>query len=417
MTVLAGAAALLVGAVTSSAAVDEVILASLSSAGAAGSGPSTHPAVASDNRHVAFQTDAGNLAPGGGSGTAVVLRDMASGTTSLVSRADGVAGAGAGDDSLAPSISDDGRYVAFESDADNLSPDDQNNVRNIFVRDTVAGTTVLVSRAGGQAGAGADGHSYAPSISGDGRHVAFHSVADNLSADDEDNVVNIYVRDLDSGVTDLVSRASGHDGAHATANSYAPSISADGRHVAFQSHASNLSAGSNPAVRNVYVRDRALGVTTLVSRADGEGGTGADADSGQAAISGDGTSIAFVSRASNLSGDDAAGTDDVFLRVPSAGSTVLVSRGDGAEGVAADADSFGPSVDRSGRRVAFQSTANNLSPSDARNTTDVFLRDVGEGRSWLVSRASGADGVGGDAASAQASLSSAYTRQSPALNE
>ncbi len=184
----------------------------------------------------------------------------------LVSRA---AGGPANGDSFQGSLSATGRYVAFASDADNLSGEDGDATTDIFVRDTVTGTTTLVSRASGLGGAAGNTSSVVPSISADGRRVAFHSSAANLSAEDDDSVIDVFVRDLATGATILVSRASGSAGAAGDANSFNASISADGGSVAFQSEADNLSAEDDDAVFDIFVRDLATDTTTLASRASG----------------------------------------------------------------------------------------------------------------------------------------------------
>ncbi len=172
-----------------------------------------------------------------------------------MSRASGPGGAGAAAASSVPAISADGRHVAFQSDADNLSAEDADGVADVFVRNLRASTTTLVSRAGGAGGAGAAAASSAPAISDDGRHVAFHSDADNLSPEDADGVADIFVRDLRAGTTTLVSRAAGAGGAGGGDDSYGPTISADGRYVAFVSDADNLSAEDLNAFFNVFRRD------------------------------------------------------------------------------------------------------------------------------------------------------------------
>ncbi len=144
-------------------------------------------------------------------------------TTTLISRADGVDGAGADGDATNPAISPAGRYVAFESTADNLSPDDDDAVQNVFVRDTYLDTTTLVSRAAD--GSAAHGDSSNPAISGNGYFIAFDSTADNLSTDDNDSFSNIYRRDMLDGTLSVVSRTSfGSVNVPADGDSYDPTI-------------------------------------------------------------------------------------------------------------------------------------------------------------------------------------------------
>src|SRR4051794_36626829 len=158
----------------------------------------------------------------------------------LVSRAGGAEGATGNDGSTAAALAAGGRFVAFSSNATNLHPDDADAVSDVFVRDLQAGTLVLASRGSGIAGAKGDGSSGVPSISSDGRFVAFASNATNLVTEDADGTSDIVVRDLQTNTTTLVSRASGA-GVKSNADSFTPAISANGRFVAFASNASNLS--------------------------------------------------------------------------------------------------------------------------------------------------------------------------------
>ena len=129
-------------------------------------------------------------------------------------------------------MSGNGRYVAFQSRAKNLSSDDGDGSIDVFVRDLQSGTTALASRVSGAAGAAGDADAEDPSISADGRFVAFQSNSDNLSGEDDDAYVDIFVRDLQTTVTSYVSRATGATGVSGNGDSYYPSISADGRYVA-----------------------------------------------------------------------------------------------------------------------------------------------------------------------------------------
>ena len=157
--------------------------------------------------------------------------------------------------SFYPSVSADGRYIAFESYATNLVPGDTNGVANVFVRDlqTSATTQVSVDSAGLQG----NGDSLFASITADGRYVAFHSLATNLVAGDTNGVDDIFVHDRDTGVTERVSVSSG--GVEGDNNSQIPSISADGRYVAFRSDATNLVVGDTNSVLDVFVHDRDTG--------------------------------------------------------------------------------------------------------------------------------------------------------------
>ena len=232
----------------------------------------------------------------------------------FLSRVSGANGAAATAASYYPSVSGDGRYVAFTSYANNLSGEDVDAVYDVFVRDVQTNVLTLASRATGAGGAGGTDGSTDASISADGRYVAFSSVADNLSAVDDNLSTNIFVRDLQESTTTLVNRASGVAGAVANDTAYDPQISADGRRVTFISSADNLSAEDNNTYLNVFVRDLEANTTTLVSRAAGAAGTGADASSYNPSVSADGRYVAFQSNADNLSADDNNTYTNLFVR-------------------------------------------------------------------------------------------------------
>jgi Tol biopolymer transport system component len=167
-----------------------------------------------------------------------------------------------GGSSTQPAISADGRFVAFASEATNLVPGDTNGFADIFVHDTVKGTIQRVSVASGGAQA-VGGHSFYPSISADGRFVAFNSDATNLVPNDTNNSWDIFVHDRVTGTTRRVSAATG--GAQADAGSARPSISADGRYVAFESGATNFVPDDTNDLTDIFVYDRERKSTTRVS--------------------------------------------------------------------------------------------------------------------------------------------------------
>lgn len=398
-------AASIVGSVAGAKGGDEptTTLVSASKAGIGGDGNSLEPAISGDGRYVVFSSRAKNLSSAAKSGKhQIYVKDMKTGAVTLVSRGDGAEGSAADGNSYDPSISADGRYVAFASWAENLSPEDT-AFNDVFVRDLLAGTTTLVSRSAGAGGGAGDAESTAPAISADGRHVAFVSQANNLVADDAKTPqTDIFVRDLDTGVTELVSRASGVTGAAGADYSFEPSISADGRFVAFSSRAQfdpeDFDESSFP--QDVFVRDRAAAVTVLVSRASGPTGKPSNVESSSPAISADGRHVAFASDA-KLTGQ--RGYDrNVFVRDLVAGTTRLVSVGD--EGKAGDAKRL-PAISADGRYVAFQTRSDKLSPADADARVDVFVRDMSKGLTVTVSRASGTLGVPADGPSSSPSVS------------
>ncbi len=313
-------------------------------------------------------------------------------------------GAGADADASRPVISGDGRHVTFNSSADNLSTVD-NSVEDVFSFDTQTNILSLISRASGVAGAAGDGKSEAPSISADGRYVAFESGANNLVTGENEAVINVFVRDTQTNTTTLISRQSAGDGgAGGDGDSQDASISANGRYVAFQSAADNLVTGEDEAVTNVFVRDTQTNTTTFVSQSST--GDSGDGSSERPSISGDGNVVAFDSAADNLGGG-VGGTSDIFLRDVQAGTTTLVSRQSAADGgAAADGSSLAAAVTPDGRYVAFESAAGNFSDADSTSSTDVFVRDLQTSTTTFVSRASGADGVGDDDGGGEPAISS-----------
>ena len=365
-------------------------------AGAKGNDYSFWPAISADGRLVAFTSEASNLHPddtdGGLDGRDVLVRDLETNTTTLVSRASdvaGVAGAKGNGESEVPAISADGRFVAFSSGASNLHPDDTDATFDVFVRDLETNTTTLVSRATDAAGAKGNDDSSSAAISADGRFVAFSSDASNLHSDDGDTTEDVFVRDLEANTTTLVSRADGASGAKGNGYAIEPAISADGRVVAFIS-ASNLDPDDGDVHQDAYVRDLEANTTTLASRADGAAGAKADEGSLKPAISADGRVVAFMSTSENLHPDDSDGWQDVFVRDLEANTTTLASRADGADGASADNYSSDPVISADGRLVVFQSEASNLHPDDGDTRYDVFMRDLEANTTTLVSRPAGA---------------------------
>ncbi len=404
LAVLLSAAAI-GGAVAGAKGGDEptTTLVSATKAGKGGDLGSVEPALSGNGRNVAFVSAARNLSPASKGGKRqIFVKDMQTGAVTLASRADGAGGAAADGDSFAPSISADGRYLAFASGAENLSFEDT-AFFDVFVRDLVAGTTTLVSRASGATGAAGDGESSLPAISADGRHVAFDSYANNLVADDAKTTqTDVFVRDLDTNVTELISRASGAAGAASTDYSFEPSISGDGQRIAFTSRGQlvgdDVDESSFP--QDVFVRDRASATTILVSRKSGAGGIPSEVESDEPAISADGTHVAFASSA-KLTGEKYF-DPRVFVRDLSTETVRLVSVGD--EGKAGDAKRR-PAISADGRFVAFQTRGDKVSPVDADARVDVFVRDMDRGLTVTVSRASGQLGVPADGPSADPSIS------------
>jgi uncharacterized repeat protein (TIGR01451 family) len=342
-------------------------------------GIATETAISDDGRYVAFKSEASNLVRGDRNGaTDVFVRDRVAGTTERISvdSAENEAGGG-GDD---PAISPDGRYVAFVT-----SDFDGDFVSDVYLRDRNAGTTVRISVAadGGDAFGTSDG----PSVGArsGGPVVAFTSNADNLVSDDGNGTPDVFVRDL-SGATPTTERVSVTSDEQPPTfaggfgfGSRGPAITGDGRFVAFSSDAVNFTDPAQTLNRfDVFVRDRQAGTTELAS--PDAGGGEADGASEGAAISPDGRFVSFASFASDLvaeSGGDPL-LQDAYVRDRTAGSTERVS-------VASDHSNakFGPfdthvatgPVSADGRVSLITTNADNLFPGDDNNDDDVFFND------------------------------------------
>ena len=349
------------------------------------------PVISGDGRHVAFGTLATNLDPADEDSTPdSYVRDLRTAQTTLVTRADGPAGVKANDAAPLGGLSGDGRLVVFSTTASNLDPADADAKTDVYVRDVQANETTLVSRADGAAGAKGNGDSPRGRLSADGRYVAFSSAASNLVPADADPDQDVFVRDLQTEQTILATP--GVDGAELAA------LSADGRHLAYIVRGPDRQETDTIGV--LYVRDLVSGATTLVSRADGADGAPANGYSRRegVSLSADGRYIAFSSRARNLDPADTDRKGDVYVRDLEAGDTTLVSRADGPGGSKGNRSSGpGAALSADGRYVAFTSYAWNLDPADSfiDNSYDVFLRDLRTNQTTLASRAqSGARGNG-----------------------
>jgi len=280
---------------------------SIATGGTEGNDTSNGVRISDDGRYVAFYSWATNLVAGDTNGQPdVFVHDRQTGTTERVSVATG--GEQANDQSRGIAISGDGRYVAFRSWATNLVPGDTNGEPDIFVHDRQTGATERVSVATG--GGQSNGESSQPALSADGRYVAFDSVADNLVPGDSNDVTDVFVHDRQTGVTERVSVSTNDDEGN-DASSEA-SISADGSQVAFDSWASNLVPGDANGALDVFVRDRSTHVTARISINFNDGGDSNDG-SYDADISANGRYVVFTSDATNIVYGDNNGLRDVFI--------------------------------------------------------------------------------------------------------
>jgi Tol biopolymer transport system component len=345
---------------------------SVNSAGAEGNDDSAFPSISANGRFVAFFSLSSNLVTGDANQPAdVFVRDRKRGQTTRVSVSSAGAEANHGSFWL-PAISANGRFVAFFSDSTNLVPGDHNGVRDCFVRALNRGQTtrVSVSSTGAEqnSGNGVEELGIKPAISANGRFVAFFSTATNLVKGDRNDTDDIFVRDLKRGETTRVSVSStGEEGNDSSL--FYPSISANGRFVAFTSYASNLVAGDeNGHHEDVFVRDLKRGVTTRIRENNRSGFL----YSGIPSISANGRFVAFEAPASDLVNGDRNDAVDVFLHDRKRGQTTLLSVS--SEGKQGNDESSFPAISANGRFVAFSSLASSLVEGDRHNTADTFVR-------------------------------------------
>jgi len=282
-----------------------------------------------------------------------------------------------------PSISADGQSISFSSAESEMILGDVNGAGDIFFRNltTLETTRVSVDSEGDEAIGGSSGN---PSISSDGRYIAFTSSATNLVASDTNGQRDIFLHDTQNNTTTRVSVVSG--GAEAIdGDSNNPSISSDGRYIAFTSSATNLVASDTNGQSDIFLHDTQLGTTTRVS-VDSVGAEGDFYSSGTPSISSDGRYIAFTSSATNLVAGDANGQSDIFLHDTQNNTTTRVSVD--SAGLEAGGISDSPSISSDGRYIAFTSEAANLVSNDMNGVLDVFLHDTQTTETILVSRGS-----------------------------
>jgi Tol biopolymer transport system component len=414
---------------------------SVSSAGVQGNQDSELPAVSADGRYVAFASLSDNLVPGDTNGAVdVFVRDRLTGTTERVSvsstGAQGNANSGLLNGMGGPSITADGRYVAFDSQASNLVKSDTNNAIDVFVRDRVTGTTERDSVS--SAGVQGNGDSTHPSINADGSRVAFDSFADTLVQPDTNFSQDVFVHDRGTGSTVRASDAPG--GVQGNNFSFGADVNGNGHLVVFSTFASNL--GGNPdATVQVMLRDLDSGALIPISSQgadflerssdaritpDGrfivwdesssnllpraivrldrttntreiesvnDAGQAGNDDSSLPDLSSDGRFVALTSMASNLVPEDTNGRLDVFVRDTVAHTTRRVSVG--SNGEQGDLDSLAPAVDSDGAVIAFYSDASTLVPESGQSffANDIFVRDARPAADLVLTLADSPDPV------------------------
>ncbi|WP_370947576.1 TolB family protein [Amycolatopsis sp. cg5] len=344
--------ALLTGAI---APVTEVV-------SAKGNAPSDNAYVSGDGRFVAFQSFASNLVPGDTNNASdIFVRDRQLGTLTRVNVTARGEQADAG--GYEPSISADGRFVAFTSNARNLVPGRTAEGLDVYVKDLRTGKLTVASRT--PEGVWADNVSYLAQIAADGRSVVFFSVGSNLVPGDVNGAPDVFSTDLVTGKISLVSATA--DGSPAFGMADRPTVSADGRHVAFRSNAGNLAPGDGRGRFDVFVKDLKTGKVTRVSTA---------ADAERPRISADGSAVTFSSAAALIPGDT-NGFADIYVKDLAGGELVRASvTADGKQG---DELAYRSALSSDGRYVVFESKAANLTPGDTNKDFDVFVKDLRTG--------------------------------------
>jgi Tol biopolymer transport system component len=344
----------------------------------AADGWSVSPSISDSGRYVAFASISRNLAQGDISIDTneafydIFVTDNVDESVSLIS-IDGE-GAQSEGDSIAPVISGDGQFVAYTSIADTLVAGDTNQRTDVFVydRDSLKPSRASVRTNGTQA----NGDSGSPSISDDGRYVVFSSYATNLVGSDSNATSDIFLRDTVSGTTSRISVSS--SGTQSNGPSTFPSISDNGNWIAYSSTATNLlgAGGDTNGAADVFLYNRSNGNTTRVSvknnGAEATGGGSYEPD-----VSATGRYIAFASLATNLVSNDVNGAKDVFVRDRTGETTMKVSKAPNGSGyTAGNGDSASPSITEDGRYIAFESVATNLWANDTNASADIFEFDT-----------------------------------------
>jgi Tol biopolymer transport system component len=313
------------------------------------------PSISGDGRFVAFYSVAFNLAPGD-----IFVKDR---QTGLIQRVI----IGSTPYSSFPKMSSDGRFVAYDSEADNPNLGDTNSTTDVFVADWSKGVYEHIN----QTADGIKGNSFSngPSISSDGRFVAFASGANNLVVGDINNQFDVFVKDRQTGTIELVSTT--QEGIQGNGESYIPAISANGRFVAFTTTANNFAFDETPTIprQKVFLKDRLKGTLELVNL----GRVNGNYDVYYQSLSADGRFIAFNSWANDLVAGDENSDQDVFVKDRITGQIRRVSVGmDGSE---PNGDSGLPFISSDGRYIGFASGASNLVPGDTNGKGDIFVAE------------------------------------------
>ncbi len=320
-----------------------------------------------DGRYVVFYSNDSSLVASDINGRYDAFRrDMFSGETVLVSTA---SNGEPGDwDSGDPSISDDGRYIAMYTSASNLFPGDSNGLQDCVVKDLVSGETTHVSY--GVAGVPGNGHSFYPTISGNGRKVAFVSYATNLVPDDGNSQGSIFVRDLDTGELERVdAKPDGGESATEVDLNYCD-VDFSGRFIAFSSRQKDLVSTSVGIFPQVFRRDTVSDETTVVTR--GLNGGVPNNNNALPKISSDGRYVSFASQSSDLVPSDVNATWDIFMRDMESTTTEMLTLNEFGEQL--DMHTLEHALSASATAVAFNTIAHNILPPYSGVQSHIYLR-------------------------------------------
>jgi hypothetical protein len=349
--------------------LDKIMRVSVSNNGASGNNHSgiirewgSHTSMASDKPFIVFHSDANNLVLGVTS-RSTYLFDTESNQIQLIST-----------DSINPVISTNGNFVVFQSSNPNLVDNDTNGVDDVALFNVQTGHIEQISvSTGGEQGNFASGLGYPATISDDGRFVAFVSEADNLVQNDNNNLPDIFLRDRDKQETIRIStNNTDKDLGESNGASINPTLSANGQFIVFQSDANNLVQNDTNNATDIFLYHLATGQIEIVS-ASWSGGL-ANASSGNPDISSNGRWIVFSSDADNLVPSDTNNVTDIFSYDTHTGHTIRISvNNKGEEG---NHVSNSPAISGNGGKVAFVSLASNLVPSDSNERWDIFVRDI-----------------------------------------
>lgn len=351
-----------------------------------------YPPLSYDGRYIAFHSTASNLVPkDNGNVSDIFVVDR---RDKLIQRVSvNAAGQGGNNTSTYPTIAGEGRYVAFTSEASNLVPGDENGASDVFIADVVTGQLTLASKGLGGKPAAGKSYSYFPSISADGRYAVFSSNAADIVQGDTNGTWDVFVFDRQTGQTRLVSKST--SGQQGNGPSMHGVISGNGRYVAFHSRATNLVSDDTNNTSDIFLHNLQTGETTLISRAPD--GTVGNARSERPSISYDGLVVSFSSDASNLVPNDTNNAEDVFVYhhrdKQLRRASVLTGGGQMTmEPIQMDRKSV---VSPDGMIVAFRSDGPPMTPGGARSV-DIYVHNMASGATDRVSSWPDGSAIAGD---------------------